>query len=299
MKKKLFSILPLIVLLTACGYDMRELYKGDAYNNPVFEENYYRLYSEQIDKNNPNNTLVGEPTIYNLDDNDYLRTYSELEESGLDPYVFKPSPSYPKGGFSIAAESRNNPDIIANFSNSNLKNEAHLYGYGPSYKMNRVDDIFSYGYLSKLYDGQMTCLGYYQLARVQMDECGFGVVYDKEMVNNSKYISFQFKGQLYKENTEIGLHYSNVIFKVSLYSRNGSEFKENQFVINLNNLPTNRDDYTLLTIPIEKYNFSRIAGYSISYEFINDELLDAANDKKGYQYSIMLYEVLFPNSSWR
>ena len=294
MNKKVFSIIPLLVLLTACGYDLKELYPGDAYNNPVFEENYYRIYSEQIDKNNPNNTLIGDPVVYNP--TNYLRTYDELEKSGLDPYVFNDGN---KKGFSYILNDKKDPNQVADFSNPELKDTASSFGYGPSYKMNRTDDIFSYGYLSKLYDGQLFCGGLYQLSRVQIDESGFGVIYNKEMVSNSKYVAFNFKGILFKEETQIGSHYSDIDLTISLYSRSGSNFKEHQFNFSLDGVPTNVENYTLLTIPLEEYNLSRIAGYSISYKLKNDDFYAAASDKEGFLHSLMLYEVLFPNSSWR
>lgn len=293
MNKRIFSILPLIVLLSACGYDLREVYPGDAYNNPIFEKNYYSLYSSQIDKSNPNNTLIGEPDVYYPDD--YLTSYEELEQSGLDPYVYDTDDNH---GFVYEEDIKGVNDIIADFSSPTLKQDAHKYGYGPSYKMNRVDDIFSYGYLSKLYDGQLFCHSLYQLSRVQVAEEGFGVIYNKEMVNNSKYMAFNFKGILYKPSTQIGLHMSNVQLEISLYSRSASNFKETKFVIDLD-VACNSEQYTFLVIPIEQYNLTRIAGYSFAFKFKSDSILDTVTDKENYQYALMLYEVFFPNSSWR
>ena len=38
----------LSLLLTSCGYSLRELYKNDEYNTPIFENNYYRLKAKEF-----------------------------------------------------------------------------------------------------------------------------------------------------------------------------------------------------------------------------------------------------------
>lgn len=37
------------LLLTSCGYSLRELYKSDEYNTPIFENNFYRLKAKEFE----------------------------------------------------------------------------------------------------------------------------------------------------------------------------------------------------------------------------------------------------------
>ena len=302
MKNRKLLILPLVVLLTSCGYDLKEVYANDAYNNPIFEENYYDLYDYHIDKSSPNNTISGTNTI---EPSVYYRSYEELEASGLDKNVFSSGEGTNKvSGLMYDADYKADPELIADFNDPNL--DLSKKGYGPSYKLNRVDDIFSYGYISKLFDGNMFCNSLFQLSRVQLNEKGFGTIFTKEMVVNAPYLALNFKSAVNDKNgSAIGPHYSSINFSFSFYSKNGSSFSETKFVFDLNDIPTNPMEshsssaYTFLVLPLAEYNLSRIAGFSMSYELKSDTIIDTASNKDDYQYAIMLYEVLLPNSSWR
>lgn len=302
MKTKKILILPLVVLLTSCGYDLKEVYAGDAYNNPIFEENYYDIYDYHIDKDNPKNTITGTTEIK---PEVFFTTYEELENSNLDRYVYRKEVNgQEKHGFLYDADYKVDKDLIADFSDPNL--DPSTKGFGPSYKLNRVDNIFSYGYLSKLFDGNMFCNSLFQLSRVQVSEKGFGVIFDKEMVTNAPYLAINFKAAVNEKNgLRIGSHYSDIVFNFSFYSKSGSSFSETKFVFDLKDIPTNpleyhtNDAYTLLTLPLADYNLSRVAGFSLSYEIKSDDIIDAATNKDDYQYALMLYEILLPNSSWR
>ena len=302
MKSKQLLILPLVVLLTSCGYDLKEVYANDAYNNPVFEENYYDIYNHHIDKENPHNTITSTNEIV---PSSFFRTYEELEASGLDEHVYKKDvDGQEKHGFLYEADYKADPELVANFSDPNLDDSTK--GYGPSYKLNRTDSIFSYGYLSKLFDGNMFCNSNFQLSRVQLNERGFGVIFDKEMVATAPYLALNFKSAVNDKNGKnIAPHFSDIVFNFSFYSRSGSTFSETKFVFDLEDVPTNplelhnNSAYTFLVLPLQDYNLTRVAGFSISYELKNDDIIDNAVDKSSYQYAIMLYEVLLPNSSWR
>lgn len=302
MKTKKLFILPLVVLLTSCGYDLKEVYAGDAYNNPIFEENYYDIYDYRIDKDNPNNTITSVKEVVPAS---FFTTYDELAESGLDKYVYNKTVNGKEShGFLYDADYKVDTSLIADFNDPNL--DPSKKGYGPSYKLNRTDNIFSYGYISKLFDGNMFCNSLFQLSRVQLNEKGFGVIFDKEMVNNAPYLALNFKAAVNEKNGErIGPHLSDIKFTFSFYSKSGSSFSETKFIFDLDDVPTNplemhdNSAYTFLVLPLAEYNLSRVAGFSMSYELENDTVIDGAVDKDAYQYALMLYEIFLPNSSWR
>lgn len=268
--KKYLLLLP-IVALTSCGYSLDYIVEGNKYNSPVFSENYYRHWDNEL-KNAKQGQLV------NVDN--YITSFSDLFK--LDASVYDK--------YAVADE------------------------YGDEYKMNLVDDMFNYGYQSKLFDGQVQCLGYYQLARVQIDESGFSMRFSKEG-GELDYFAMQFKATTdntatcYKLNSdELAqkdadmFHDSIVNLTISLYTKNdNNEIIKNDFNVEvdfLNNTTNYGSYYKFLAFSIKDYNLSRLVGLSFTY-VVDDELINW-NKTKGVDidYSLMLYEVFLPYTSW-
>lgn len=269
--KKYLLLLP-IVALTSCGYSLDYIVEGNKYNSPVFSENYYRHWDNEL-----KNAKQGQAV--NVDN--YITSFSDLFK--LDASVYDK--------YAIADE------------------------YGDEYKMNLVDDMFNYGYQSKLFDGQVQCLGYYQLARVQIDGEGFSMRFSKEG-NGLDYFAMQFKATTdntatcYKLNTdELAqrdadmFHNSVVYLTISLYTKNdNNEIVKNDFKVEvdfLNNTTNYGSHYKFLAFSIKEYNLSRLVGLSFTYS-VDDELIDW-NKTKGVDidYSLMLYEVFLPYTNWQ
>lgn len=268
--KKYLLLLP-IAALTSCGYSLDYIVEGNKYNSPVFSENYYRHWDNEL-KNAKQGQVV--------DVDDYITSFGDLFK--LDENVFDK--------YAVADE------------------------YGEEYKMNLVDDMFNYGYQSKLFDGQVQCLGYYQLARVQIDEGGFSMRFSKEG-GELDYFAMQFKAttdntaKCYKLNSdELAqkdadmFHNSIVNLTISLYTKNdNNEIVKNDFNVEvdfLNNTTNYGSYYKFLAFSIKDYNLSRLVGLSFTYE-VEDELINW-NKTKGVDidYSLMLYEVFLPYTNW-
>ena len=54
---KIFLIFPSLVL-TSCGYGLKEVYDGVPYNSTNFVENYYRVWDKTIDHRNDGNKIT-------------------------------------------------------------------------------------------------------------------------------------------------------------------------------------------------------------------------------------------------
>ena len=268
--KKYFLLLPLVAL-TSCGYSLDYIVEGNKYNSPVFAENYYRHWDQE---------LVNAKEGLNVDVENNITAFSDL--------------------FKIDAS------VYDKYKTSD--------DYGEDYKMNLVDDMFNYGYQSKLFDGQVQCLGYYQLARVQIDEGGFSMRFSKEG-NNLDYFAMQFKAttdntaKCYMVNSEEFatkdadmFHDSTVNLAISLYTKNDdNNIVKNDFKtsIDFNNHTTNYGShYKFLAFSLKDYNLSRLVGISFTYS-VDDELINW-NKQKGIDvdYSLMLYELFLPYTSW-
>ena len=268
--KKYLLLLPLVAL-TSCGYSLDYIVEGNKYNSPVFADNYYRHWDDELKNAKPG-------LVNNIDDP--ITSFSDL--------------------FKIDA------DVFEKYKTAD--------DYGEDYKMNLVDDMFNYGYQSKLFDGQVQCLGYYQLARVQIDDKGFSMRFSKEG-NNLDYFAMQFKAttdntqecykvgsdELARSDYEM-FHNSAVNLTVSLYTKDDSNtIRKNDFVVTLNfdNNTTNYGSYyKFLAFSIKEYNLSRLVGVSFTYTY-EDELVNW-NKQKGIDvdYSLMLYEVFLPYTNW-
>ena len=155
MKNKSLLTLLSIFFLTSCGFESSNLVEGNRYNSPVFEENYYthwdnELKSAKIGVSKEVNAINSFSKLYTIDSN-----------------------------------------VLANLDTLQQK-YVSAEDYASDYKMNKVDDIFNYGYQSKLFDGQVECLGLHQLARVQIYDSGFSMRFSKESEELS-YFAMQFK----------------------------------------------------------------------------------------------------------
>ena len=189
--------------------------------------------------------------------------------------------------------------------------------YAEDYKMNDVDELFNYGYQSKLFDGQVQCLGYYQLARVQIYESGFSMRFSKESSELS-YFAMQFKATTDNTvscypidsdvisdasdmNHDVKLFHSSTIkLNVGIYTKDGNDIKKNTFSSIVVNENTNRgSSYIFHAFDLKEYNLSRCVGLSVEYEIVEDKLV-SQNKEKGINldYSLMLYEMFLPYTSW-
>ena len=296
MKKSLSKLLILVPIfsLTACGYSLREIYDGNAYNSGVFAENYYRDWDEAI-KEGSNKVTVKEDIRLEKEKHHVFTSYKDSNfqycEKNYDSYVYD--------------------DQI-------LLEEGDTPAYGDQKKLSSIDDSFKYGYVSKLFDGNMFCNGRYQLARVQIDEGGFGKLLNKEL-SQFDFFAMNFKASLdytyrsfFKTESKIDLH-------IGFYLKSGDDsytLKTVSYVID--NVPTNSTDghdenhYTFFGFKLDKeyIDIERCCGISVTYDLLDvtgryrDEgsstvVMDFNELKSaGVDHALMIYEILLPNSTW-
>lgn len=265
-----------ILALVSCGQSVNYLVEGNRYNSPIFAENFYRHWDSEL-KNVNDSHIVN----HALADDEFITSFNELYKYDENVLI---------SGYSSADD------------------------YGEDYKMNNVNEMFNYGYQSKLFDGQVQCLGYYQLARVQTDPNGFSMRFSKES-DKLDYFAMQFKAttdntaDCYKvgseekaKNDSEMFHNSTVHLNVSLYTKNdANEIVRNSFnsTIEFDNKSTNNGSrYVFYAFSLKEYNLERLTGLSISYT-MEDELVDW-NKTKGIDvdYSLMIYEMFMPYTNW-
>lgn len=320
MKRSLYKIFALVMVsgLTACGYSLNELYNGDSFNSVNFADNYYSVWNDEINYKEAKNKITSTHDVITLDESQdsvftsYTSNNFRLLENNYENYVFNID-----GGSNPTTEGK--------------------YLYGPSNALSDIDASFKYGFISRLFDGEIYCDGNYERVRVQYDEDGFGRTFTKELYSYD-YFAINFKTSVeFRRVTADGetitinipAHKCNINLLINFYLKNDTGFTRVPVTYTLNNIPCN----PLETHDASSYVFfgfdlhgdslpdlSRCAGLSMEYTLLADATLNnpdynpeepvsttnqpGFNDMNGtyennpLRHAILLYEVLFPNSTW-
>jgi len=294
-KHKLVLLFPFLAI-TSCGYRITDFVEGNIYNSPVFVENIYSKRDKALDSSSKglNVELETEKDVV-------ITKYSELKK--LDAQA----------------------SIVHNY----LPNE-----YGKNLNMSDIDSSFKYGYLSKLFDGRVTCEGYYQLSRVQTIESGFNGRFRKESgdMDENKYFAMTFRAttdnsiKCYKTDGSLWdpedpachdsdlYHSSKISLTIHLYTKNNiGNIIDNTFTYkeiifdNVTNAGSgtwgNVDNsiYKFFAFSFKNYyqSLSRIVGFGVDFDVTEDPLVKI-NEEKGIDvnYSLLIYEVFFPYTQW-
>ena len=286
---KLLLIAPSLIL-TSCGYGLKEIYNGVPYNGSFFD-NYYSVWNDSInpyktDKNKITSLkdereldLNGDKVFTSTNDTNF-----DANEVHADEYVYYCDLADPEG------------------------DDVGKLPYGPAVKLANYDDSFRYGVIGKLFDGQMFCNGYYANARVQVKPGrgnGFGTLFSKEC-NNATYMMMNFKCSVVTDSSQdLPSGQSEIKLIVSLIYKNESGYTYVPVTYTLSNVPTNSGDaansnsrfnkYVCFGFSLEHFEYDRLIGFSFEYEKISDSYT-AITDPK--YHAVMLYEVSFPHTTW-
>lgn len=287
-KFKLLILSPTL-LLTACGYGLKEIYKGSVYNDVDYYENFYRDWNEDVDYHSPEKSKVENinEDVYQLNEtSDYV--FTTFGGSNF-AYV---QPDYEKYSYI---------DDIYTPPEGKLS-------YGQTYALSKVESSFKYGYVSKLFNGQMFCNSKYELARVQIDESGFGMKFNKELDKYS-YFALNFKASLdYRrkngELTYIPYHESKINLLINFYCKtDNGKLHRVPVSYEIDHIATNSSEqidgsnYVFFGFDLANVNISRCVGISIEYELLEDAYINAHPDE-GWTHCLLLYELFLPNSTW-
>lgn len=300
--KYLFLMIPLLCL-TGCGYSLKELYNGDSYNSVNFVDNFYRKK---------------ETSFTNA---------RKLEEIKLDKEVDKIFTSYNDENY------RNIEPRYSNYVYSDrepVTSEDGSLTYKPDIghasALSKTNKSFRFGYISKLFDGNMFCNGNFELARIQIDEDGFNTRFKKELTETEDtYFAINFKSaiefrRVHEDGTietiNIAAHKCDIKLNISFFYQGDNEIIEQPVSYefdkgNLSPVIVNPNEshtpacYTFFGFKVG-YNLKsleRCIGIGISYELIKDSVLEEFNNRdefknKPLKHSLLLYEVLMPYTTW-
>ena len=289
--KKQFKFLLFVptLLLSGCGYGLKEIYPGSVYNSVDYYQNFYKEWDQDV------NYHSTDSKVKNLTEED------RLLDTAKDKVFTK---------FSDANFLLNQPDRDKYSYSSDMEDpiESDLVSYGQHFALSKTEQSFKYGYVSKLFNGQMFCNGKYEIARVQIDEKGFGMEFSKELDKYS-YFALNFKASLdYRKdgkNTNIPSHNSSVNLIINFFLK-GDDQKYTRLPVKyqIDDVKTNASEsitgsnYVFFGFSLENIKIDRCVGVSIEYELLSDEYIDAHPDE-GWTHCLLLYELFLPNSTWR
>ncbi len=278
------------LVITACGYGLKETYKGVPYNSTEFTENYYKVWDSAINPYSGENKITDKRDVHVLNDADLpFTSLSDINfrhcDDNWESYAYNYDKYEPADG---------------------------RKAYGPAVSMFNYDSSFKYGVKSKMFDGQMFCNGDYANARTQIEpinetaESGMGVLFSKEC-NDASYFMMNFKCSIVPLTRQDVQGNSNLKITVSFILKNDTGYTYVPVSTEVNEVPTNSGDslesrdkkYVCLGFSLKELNISRLIGFTIQYEKISDDLSStyAIEGEKIY-HALMLYEVSFPYTTW-
>lgn len=285
-KPKFLSLLPAL-LLTACGYGLKEVYPGTVYNSVDYYQNFYREWDKNVNYHKDGSkveNIDGTPKELSSSENLVFTRFSDLNFLEVQPDRDNYSYSY---------------DIYEPTDGKK--------SYGQTFALSKNEQSFKYGYVSKLFNGQMFCNGSYEIARVQIDENGFGMEFSKELDQYS-YFALNFKASLdYRKDgvsTNLPAHESSVRLFINFYCKTDNQkYHRVPVYYDIEHIKTNAsetllgDNYTFFGFSLSGIGVERCVGISIEYELLNDEYINAHPDE-GWTHCLLLYELFLPNSTW-
>ena len=271
MNNKRLSWLSLVSVFALVGCAKTNLLYGEnAYNSPVFDENYYTEW-EGIKEL----SLEGQTNS----------AYSKLHfSSGQDVII---------GG-------KKQENYTWNGDND------EQFGYNNN--LAKIEKKFSYGVTSKLFDGRVRCEGLYQKSRVQLDKSGFAMFFPKSLIS-TKYLGLACRGGSdYPAGQEFAHSDLKVNFSWSFYIHlaNGNY---NKVTYNLSNveIPVDNGGNTAFVsfVPYFGDTFDELYGavaMSLEWNCVDArmpaDLTDDYTQKEKHHLSLMLYEIFIGDSTW-
>ena len=294
MKNKMkFVLVPLMVFaLSSCGNKFGELYSVGQYETGSFMKNYY------TERRDFDSIQVSEQNIYNIDVVPHVH-HTSFNDDEIDD--LRQGDQYDSEG-NLLSWNNDYPDL-------NVHD-----GYGPYNALIHKNLGFSYGYVSKLYDGRIKCDGFTVKSRVQLDKEGYATYFPKAL-STYKYFGFAIRGGTDCERSFSSVGFPLLDIHVSfikhdtvtgVYSKFNFEIHDQEIMTNNGGLT----DYLFFYFddvlkPTFGDNWNTILKDTIAMSMSFDlkearyaNLVMNRNDTENKHFAAMLYEVLFPNSTW-
>lgn len=271
MNRRISLLLLAVFTLAGCA-KTKLLYGENAYNSPVFDENYYTSWEDIKGLTISNSSNVTKTPHFSSDEGDVYIGGNKIE-------------GYTWGG---------------------IKEEQ----FGYNHNLSSIEKKFSYGITSKLFDGRVRCEGLYQKSRVQLDKTGFAMYFPKSLVS-AKYLGFACRGGTdFPAGEEFAHTDLNIDFTLSFYIHlDDGTYNKVSYVLEDVKIPVDNGGNTSFVsfVPgLYQDSFDELQGaVAMSFEWKADDvrlegrnLTDDYSQKEKHHLALMLYEVFIGDSTW-
>jgi hypothetical protein len=326
-KKILWIALPFLALSLASCADTDELYKGDQYvgGGDSFLSNRYHEWNS-----NYTNVSSANTTVHTMDGAQVFSGYNDLYGHTANPggnsyQVLGSSTYHPEaikeGDTTLTYLTQAGTDKADWGAPGTWVDNSSLYGsvYVQSKKMNRLDDGFSHGIVSRLYDGQVQCDHWNSYAYLQLDKHGASFTFPKELTK-AEYFGMVVRGgsntYLIKDASDEARK-SKLAIEVSFYKHpyTTGNYLRDSFLFPAMDLITNSSfDENFIGFYFSDFNYnpSGVVGMSITYTTLDDSgaksmvdgqytsvtTSDDMETSSEYYLCMLLYELYLPDSTW-
>jgi hypothetical protein len=325
-KKIKVSLLALIGLSLLSCTKTSELYPTGQYESGLFENNFYtgrHDFASKISTESLTKTITSDQ-YFNGDNAGDLGTYSNN-------VTFDGNTISRKGLKTMYPEVLN---YTANDTTTALTTDpAHDWRYvyvgrdsdyvGHSFGRTKClatsDGAFKNGFLSKLYDGQLYCNGDHMRALVQFDSNGYDAFFPKTMASGDYFLMSLRGGSNYLENMTVTnsiatgdvvrrLTMFDATFKFYVASDSGYTYTSvlaKDVVVRTDSGGEGVTWFGFKFSAIGIASTAGIVGFSFSYTNFRDPAIDISKESPDrsktstFYWGAMVYEVMFPDSSWK
>ena len=262
MKNRLFLVLS-IFALTSCGTKVNKLGPYGMDHSGNWQDNYYTYFDARLKE------LSTDVVTLDYTDNKVFTSYIDDNFVTLED----------------RASGENALSYYADYDDEN--------GYGPVMKLSHHNSYIKEGVASKLFDGQLFCHGYYEAARVQINESGFSSSFGRKIVS-SDYLYLNFKSALDFKSSPVEGHDADITINITFY--NGE--KGITYSYSLEDVPTNEGEtYIFYGFSTKDLDLNNADSFAITYKLDKDDY----NEEKGVNvaHALLLYEFGFKNPTFQ
>lgn len=273
-KFKLLILLALPSLASCGGFSLDYIVEGNKYNSPVFTENYYEHWDNElknaqevvsIDVTDKKITSFADVGI--IDQNILLKTDYTLRDYSSEYNLMRSDQSFYYG-----------------VQSKLFDGEAYCDGYYQKHRVQTNQNGFSVRF-SK-----------------ESDELTYFAMQFKATTNNQLKYYLPSDGEYDVRNDHALFHNSVIELTIGLYTKNESEIENHSFKSEItfdNNHTNDGSYYVFYAFDLKEYELSRLVGVSVTFDIISDELVDY-NKTKGVDidYALFVYEIFLPYTYW-
>ena len=313
MNKRVLPLTLFALLACSCA-DTNRLYRPDEYLSGTFVEHVYNTWESGTKEGHENIeykvTLENNEKGYFNGSGVYAKPtdcYGYGQAKQWHPDWFKNS----QGGNLYWGHRDGVSDILAGPIGKYVDNSPlHDLVYSQNKRLDQVDEGFSRGVLSKLYNGQIKCNGWSYLAMALTSYEGFGTMFPRELKTAEYFATSLLVATAYEETkTEGGHTFSvgrvvsvNVEFTFYKYATRGGLVG---YQVNLPDVKLSCNAgaaYTSLVgfrFEDAKIDPRSIVGFSMDWTIESEyEGISGDFSTEGYHDGLAVYEVFLPDSTW-